>query len=119
MTEGNQFRDFVYIDDVLDAIELAILPDRHIDGSIINIASGSPIRIRELAEVTASLIPQNLSAKIIYGAIPYRGDEVMNYSVNIDNAQNLLGWHPKTSIKSGVREVISSFGEGPDKLFRR
>ena len=44
-SNGSQFRDFTYIDDVVDAI-LKILKSKKTNGEIINIGSGKPVRVR-------------------------------------------------------------------------
>ncbi len=48
-SKGNQFRDFVHVDDVVDAI-IKSLTNRNARGQIINIGSGKPRKIRNIIE---------------------------------------------------------------------
>jgi nucleoside-diphosphate-sugar epimerase len=106
MTEGNQLRDFIYIDDLIDAIFKCIDLDR-LKGQIINIASGISIKLKDLAFQVAENTNSFENLKI--GEIPYRNSEIMDYKVDISKAATLLKWSPKTSLGDGLVKTISFY----------
>lgn len=106
MTEGLQLRDFVYINDLIEAMVKGI----EINGlahNVINIASGTSVKLRDIALQIAS-ITGNVDCLEI-GAIPYRLTEIMDYEVNIDRANDLLNWQPETSLKEGLVKTIDFY----------
>jgi UDP-glucose 4-epimerase len=102
MTPGEQYRDFVFIDDVVDAILKSLHPANDINGIIMNIASGTSIQIKEVAFCVSQLISPLSFNLIKFGALPYRKNEIMNYSVNIDRARNLIDWIPRIEFAEGI-----------------
>ena len=106
MTEGKQLRDFIYIEDLTDAI-IQGLYCKDLEGHIINIASGTSICIRDLAMQIAEVTNNIEFLKI--GEIPYRASEIMNYVVDITKASILLKWYPKTKFSDGLGKTISFY----------
>lgn len=101
-SEGKQFRDFCYIDDTVDAmIKAAVTQEAR--GQVINIASGSPVTIKEMIQKVMSLTG---GGKPVWGAHPYRKGENMELYADIGLAKELLGWQPKTSLDEGLRKTI-------------
>lgn len=116
MTHGDQYRDFVYISDVADAIIKALAADSNVNGSVINIGSGASSQVKNIANLVAKLTHSDANSLLNIGAVPYRSTEVMDYAVNIDLAEELLGWTPNTNIEQGLVETIKYFRhkfEGP------
>ena len=104
-SEGQQLRDFVYVDDVVDAI-IKSLTSEKARGQIINIGSGKPIKIKKIIEkikrISNSGHPQ-------YGEIKLRKDEILELYPNIQKAKKLIRWVPKVSFKRGLNKTISSY----------
>jgi nucleoside-diphosphate-sugar epimerase len=109
MTTGEQRRDFIYIDDVVDAIIRAISADERVNGTIINIGAGISYQIKKIATLVANLINPDVNSLIKFGAVQYRPNEVMDYSVVIARAKELLDWYPSTNLKDGVQRTIIHF----------
>ena len=109
MTNGEQRRDFIYINDVVDAIIKAVSSDERVNGMVLNIGAGVSYQIKEVATLVATLVGPNVSRHIKFGAVQYRFNEVMHYSVEIARARELLGWHPNTNIKVGLQHTIKHF----------
>jgi UDP-glucose 4-epimerase len=106
MTLGEQTRDFVYIDDLINAVILAIQNNKA-KGQIINIGSGNPVKIRDIAlEIENRIGNKDL---IHYGAKPYRINEIMDYCVDTRKAEILLGWKATTSLKDGLEKTIAHY----------
>jgi len=106
MTEGNQLRDFLFIDDLTDALIKGI-SCICLEGQIINIASGTSITIRDIAMKIAEMTNNKEDLKV--GKLPYRNFEIMNYTVDIMKASTLLGWFPKTNLYEGLEKTISFY----------
>lgn len=102
---GEQLRDFCYIDDVIRGILLSI-NSKNALGEIINIASGSPIKIKNLVNMTQKIIG---CGKPNYGGYPYRKDENMELYADIQKANKLLKWHPEVDLKEGLEKTIKYF----------
>ena len=100
-----QFRDFIYIDDVINAI-LKTLKNRKTNGEIINIGSNKPVRIKDLIIRICYLVG---SGKPIFGKIKLRKDEIMSLYPNIDKAHKILKWRPKISLNTGLKRTIKYY----------
>ena len=104
VSEGNQIRDFCFISDIVDAIIISLESDVN-NAEIFNIASGEPIKIKNIVllikEITSKGNP-------IFGAIPYRNNEVMELYANIDKAKHILKWFPKVNLYDGLTLTIKA-----------
>ena len=102
VSEGDQLRDFCYIDDTINAI-YKILFSKKTKGKILNIGSGRPITIKKMIKKVVKLIG---SGKPIFGAFPYRKGENMSLYANIDEIKQVLKWKPKISLEEGLNRTI-------------
>ena len=102
---GLQFRDFIYIDDVINAI-LKTLKNIKTNGEIINIGSNKPVRIKDLIIRICSLVG---SGKPIFGKIKLRKDEIKSLYPNINKAHKILKWGPKISLNTGLKRTIKYY----------
>ena len=94
MTLGEQYRDYLYLSDVIEALLLAGVAENA--NQVYNVCSGHGISIRELAE--KAKIKMDSKSNIQFGAIPYRNNEVWNMVGDNSKIKNFLGWNPKESI---------------------
>ena len=98
--DGSATRDFIHIDDVTDAIILAM---NYTENLTCNIASGTSVNISDLAKTMINLSEKEL--KILFES-PREGDIL--YSVaDITLAKTNLGFLPKVSLKSGLDKLLS------------
>lgn len=95
--DGSQTRDFVYINDVVDAILLIMKNDDAI-GQVFNIGSGNPTNIKDLANIIIEISDKDLSIKF---EDPKVGDIKESYS-DITKAKKLLGYEPRQPLKDGL-----------------
>jgi len=108
MSAGEQTRDFIYIDDVVDAmIKAASRPESF--GQVINIGSGNPVAMSELALRVQQLLGK--SGLVRAGALNYRNGEVMEYFVRAEKAHRTLGWAPKVPLELGLARTIAHYRE--------
>ena len=98
--EGGQTRDFVYLDDVIDALEAAALA-RQVDRDVINIGSGEETSLETLIEMIGRITRNPI--------VPLRnttGGGVKRLWANIGKAQALLNYRPRVSLEEGLRLTI-------------
>jgi len=99
---GNQMRDLCYINDAVDALMLVAEKGKD---CYYNLASGTKISIRELAELFVSLMSPK--ANVVYTGNSWKGDiEIL--TANIANLRK-LGFEPKVSLREGVKATIEWF----------
>ncbi len=104
---GKQFRDFLYIKDVVNAIIKSLLIKKA-QGNIINIGSGKSLNIKKIIQHIKSLTGGGLPQ---FGQIKLRKDEALNVYPNIMKAKKKLGWRPKISFEKGIRDTIKYYAK--------
>ena len=102
VSKGEQYRDFCYVDDTIDGI-FKTFKANDVDGQVINIASGKPVRIREVIETIKNRVGKGDPQ---FGAVPYRPGENMSLYASIDRATDLISWTPRTSLETGIYKTI-------------
>jgi nucleoside-diphosphate-sugar epimerase len=98
--DGLQVRDFVYVGDVVKANLLAM--ENKIDSAFINIGSGKPTSILDLANMIIKAA--GLEMKPIHEK-PLQGD-VKESQADISLAERLLGWHPEKKLDDWLNEIL-------------
>ena len=108
-------RDFNYVKDTVAGF-IAIAESLNTIGEEINIASQQEISVGELAQIMIDEI--NPSARIISDDIRLRPEksEVDRLLGSNEKIRRLTGWHPKTSLKQGIRETIAWFKDAENLL---
>lgn len=102
--DGTQTRDFTYIDNVIQANIKAALSsfDKH---EVFNVACGERTSINELWHQIKELT--NSSSTVNYGKS--RQGDVKDSLADITKAEELLDYHPKYTIKEGLKKTLDSF----------
>ena len=106
--DGSQTRDFIYIDDLIEAVvRAATTPD--IGGETFQIASSRESTIIEISEMIRDELEQRSSVRMetIFSS-PRVGDVKRNYS-DTSKARKILGWVPQTALKQGIVQTIDYF----------
>jgi len=103
-TEGKQFRDFLFIDDAIDAIIKALITKKSV-GQIINVGLGKGIQLRKIMNLIKR---KNRYLKPDFGKIKLRPEEKIFVFPNIDKARKILKWSPKFSINKGL-EITNKY----------
>jgi UDP-glucose 4-epimerase len=99
--DGLQTRDFVHVRDVVDAAVASAEEPRAV-GQVLNIGSGKPTSVNELAEIILKL--SNAKMAISHEA-PRPGD-IKNSYADISKAKKLIGYNPKVSLMDGLRSLL-------------
>ena len=104
-SKGNQLRDFIHVDDVVDAI-LKSLINKNARGQIINIGSGKPIKIRSIIE---NVVKISKGGHPQFGKIKFRKDEILKLYPSIKKAKNKINWKPKILFEKGLKSTIKFY----------
>ncbi len=102
--DGRQQRDFVSVHDLVSACRLAIEATAA-TGQVINIGSGRPSTISDLAVRIASVLGQQHLAPEI--TEEYRVGDIRHCYADITRAKSLLGYEPQVSLEQGLIELAS------------
>ncbi|MCB0113524.1 MAG: NAD-dependent epimerase/dehydratase family protein [Caldilineaceae bacterium] len=98
--DGSQSRDFVYIDDVVEALAAAATAP-NIDGQTINVGSGQETTINQLAQIIGEVVgkkPNLLHNQENSGGV----DRLV---ADLHKAADLLNFQPKVSLKKGLQNL--------------
>ena len=111
-TAGAQIRDYTHVDDVASAILHVAKSDY--EGPI-NIASGVPVCVRDVATTTARLMGK--ADRLQIGALPYPPGEPMTNWADVRRLREDIGWAPRYDLESGlahtVRWLTQWYGQRP------
>ena len=100
--DGEQCRDFVYVDDVAEACRLALVSDAAI-GRALNIGSGSPVTVKEAARLLADTLGVPLEPEITGEC---RVGDVRHCFPDISAARAVLGYRPRTTLAAGLQKLV-------------
>ncbi len=109
LTLGEQERDLIYVDNVVEAIVLAATRDGLNVGARYNVCSGTPRRIADVARRVAALTGHP-DGPFGLGRRPYRGDEPMWIVGDATRFRTATGWAPKVSLDQGIQNMIEARG---------
>lgn len=102
--DGKQVRDMLFIDDLLDAYDLAVKKIKISSGQVYNIGGGSKNTISvwtEFGPMLEGLMGEEIS--VTYGDWRPGDQKVCVY--DISKAKKELNWEPKVTVKEGVRRL--------------
>lgn len=106
LTGGEQIRDWLYIDDVTDALLAAIDNNQITNQTTYNICSNQPYSIRNLVGIAVEYLQKNGSL-LLWGKKPYRLDETMWLVGNNTRFRETTGWAPKIDPATGIKKLIN------------
>jgi nucleoside-diphosphate-sugar epimerase len=106
LTEANQKRDFIYSSDVVNAFITVLKEGKEKIGfEEYEVGTGHSISVKEFVLKIAAITKSD--AKLIFGAIPTRKDEIMDSKACTNNL-NALGWYPKFETDKALGMVIDA-----------
>lgn len=97
--DGLESRDFVHVDDVVDAMVAAMTAELP-DGATMNLGAGSPTRVKDL--VGSLLRAAKLDVPVEVTA-QYRVGDIRHCFADLTEAQRLIGFRPKVGLDEGLR----------------
>ena len=101
--DGNQTRDFTYVDDAVEATVMCAQSDRAL-GEVFNVGTGVETRVNELAALLGRIIgvsaePQHTNRRDI--------DNIRRRVVNIEKTRRTLRWVPNVTLESGLANTVA------------
>jgi len=104
--DGRQTRDFIYIDDLVNAISLGL--EKDVAGETFQIACGIERTVGEVAELIATALERKGVKMRIEHEGARLGDVLRNYS-DTRKAKTMLGWSPRVSLEEGIARTVGDF----------
>ena len=122
-SDGHQKRDYVYVDDIINMVELILLRN-DIAGETFNVCTNAAYSVRDIYEIYQTAFGKKLSPnfndstkfwdkypQLFEGQHPLSKErlikEVDKYSLGTYNkAKEVLGWEPQTSLESGIQNCV-------------
>jgi UDP-glucose 4-epimerase len=104
--DGSQTRDFVFVDDVVDAMVRASVRG---GGLVLNIGTGKEVSVTHLHDVMAQIC--DTAVPPVHA--PERVGEILRNALDPGRAAIHLGWRPYTTLETGTAAVFDHFG--PDR----
>ncbi len=101
--DGLESRDFVYIDDVVDATILGIEKEQA-NGEVFNIGSGIATNVKEVAESLKKFYNSDITISI---SGKYRLGDIRHNYADLNKAKNLLCFTPKYNFQKGISEFVN------------
>lgn len=106
--DGNQTRDFIFVDDLVNAIILSSKADA-VGGEIFQIATNRETTINDIIEILKTIFSKKESIEIFVNQGETRiGDMKRNYS-DISKASEMLNWKPNKDLIAGLEETVEYF----------
>jgi UDP-glucose 4-epimerase len=101
--DGDQSRDFTYVENVVDANLLAAGAEG-VAGAVINVATGASTTVNELAD----LIGEVLNQSVLREFAPPRPAEVRASWASVETARQLLAWEPSVGLREGLQSTAEA-----------
>ncbi len=106
--DGSQTRDFIYIDDLIEALMLAASRPG-VGGEVFQIASNRETTVGEIAHSLVEVLRTNgVAAPRIVNSEKRVGDVMRNFS-DTGKARTKLGWAPATELKNGLQNTVEYY----------
>jgi len=106
LTKGAQKRELIYVSDIIDAL-INASSSKNAHGELINIGTNKEYSLREIVDLVLNLT--NSKIKPLWGAIPYRKNEIWSMKGDNEKAQKLLKWKPKVDLTQGLAKTIKYY----------
>jgi len=103
--DGEQTRDFCYIDNTVGANLLAATTSNKLSGEVVNVACGERISLNQLL----SYIGDEAGYKIEADYKPGRAGDVRDSLADITAARKLIGYEPKVLVREGLKRTYAGF----------
>ena len=107
MTPGTQLWDYIYVDDVAEAF--AAMAATPAGLGYVNLGSGSTSTVREIVELMKAAAASQ--SDIVFGAVPFRPDQVMHLEADIGKLTSITGWRPRVPLDRGLARTIDYLRE--------
>jgi UDP-glucose 4-epimerase len=105
--DGEQLRDFVFVDDAADAFLRAGAND-HSNGQVFNVGGAEAISLRELVELLISVAGTG-RYRLIAWPQEKKAIDIGDFHADSSLIKKMLGWQPTTSLRDGLRQTVEFY----------
>jgi UDP-glucose 4-epimerase len=112
MTTGEQERDFIYVDDVVEGM-LAASRAPDMEGKSVDLGTGKARAIRQVIARIWEI--SGAQGRMLPGALPYRLGEVMLSVADVGRTARLMGWQAQVELEEGLRRTVEAMARGVDE----
>ncbi|HWE39930.1 MAG TPA: NAD-dependent epimerase/dehydratase family protein [Isosphaeraceae bacterium] len=106
--DGLQTRDFTFVDNVVAANLLAMRAERPLGGAVLNVGTGSRIRLLDLIAAINAALGTALEPDFR----PARDGDVRDSQACLDRIRATLGYEPVVGFEEGLRRTLAAMGSG-------
>ena len=107
--EGSQLRDYIFIDDLVNAYLLAgISPNAK--GNVFNVGSGVGTEFKDMVDLLIEMVGKGKKIEVPWPE-NYHNIETGNYITDISKIKSLLNWEPKVSLRDGLKVTYEFYKE--------
>jgi UDP-glucose 4-epimerase len=107
--DGEQSRDFTYVDNVV-AANLLAADAEGASGRIFNISAGTPVTVNELAEAIGRLLDKPVERRYL----PPRAGDLRNSWADVSESRRVLGFEPTIPLEEGLSRTAAFLLEGKE-----
>lgn len=97
--DGEQSRDFTYVSDIVSGTILAA--EKIVDGRAINLGTGKRYRLKDVAQMIFDILDFHPNVQVDRT----KPTGVVSRALDISQAQEVLGWGPKVSLREGLERT--------------
>lgn len=115
LADPRNCRDFVFVDDVVDAYLQVAGTDSAAD-AIYNVGTGVETSIGALVDIVREML--SIEAAPRWGSYPNRGWDTHAWVADCTRIQHEVGWSPRTDLREGLRKFVEWFRYHPDYVER-
>jgi len=113
--ENDLYRDFTYIDDIVEGIErlLSNSPEGDVQHKVFNIGNNSPEKLMVFIETLEKALSKALGKEVQFKKIfePIKPGDVPATYASTDQLQKVVGFKPETSIEEGLQKFVDWYVE--------
>jgi UDP-glucuronate 4-epimerase len=101
---GEQYRDFTYIDDITEGIEkiMAVPPANNPPFALYNIGNSSPVHLMDFIRI----IEEETGRKALKKMMPRQPGDVTGTFADVHLLEEKIGFKPKTPVREGIRQFV-------------
>lgn len=104
--DGEQFRDFTHVSDVVAALTLAMESENKMGAEVFNLGTGKGTSLNEIVSALRSAFDTEVPAKYIEN--PVKEVYIHGQCADISRAKKILGWSPKVNLEEGILDQVKN-----------
>jgi UDP-glucose 4-epimerase len=108
--DGEQKRDFNYVDDVVEAF-LAAATSEDSPGDVFNLGAAPPASLREFVEILYEVAGEKPNYRLVPFPEDRRRIDIGDFYTDYGKIRRTLGWEPRVDLREGARRTIEFYRE--------